>query len=91
MPLLPSTSQVVLSNIPVRRPKNSIDRRAWLALKQTGRPGMLPPPECRHFAYLGEGNTRGPPVLEQGRGRHANSAITPDDADLNDLNRRRNP
>lgn len=62
------------------------------------RPGMLPPPECQHVTYLGDGDTRDLLMLEQKLkravrralqlGLKADYVITPNGTDFNDLLRR---
>lgn len=64
------------------------------------RPGMLPPPECRHVTYLGDGDTKDQLMLRQKlkravrRAQHlgvrADYVITPRGTDFNDLLRKEN-
>lgn len=78
-------------------PRNPRDRRRRLPseLPDMARPGMLPPAQCRHVTYLGDGDTKDLPMLEQKLRRavrralqlgfQADYAITPEGTDFNDL------
>lgn len=78
-------------------PRDPRDQRRRLPseIPDMARPGLLPPPECRHVTYLGDGDTKDLPMLEQKLrravrralqlGLTADYAVTPQGTDFNDL------
>ena len=78
-------------------PRDPRDRRRRLPseVPDMGRPGLMPPRECRHVTYLGDGDTKDRFMLEQKLRRavrralqlgiKADYAITPPGTDFNDL------